>query len=42
MFKKFVDGNKVVASFTKGVDPDKLQRMSEIVEEEIPDQRGYR
>jgi glycerol-3-phosphate dehydrogenase (NAD(P)+) len=39
VFGKYIDKNKVVASFTKGVDPNKLQRASEIIEEEIPDQR---
>jgi glycerol-3-phosphate dehydrogenase (NAD(P)+) len=39
-FVKFIDGDKIVASFTKGVDPDTLLRMSEIIEKEIPSQKG--
>jgi len=40
VFGEYIDGDKVIVSFTKGVDPDSLQRMSEIIEEEIPSQRG--
>ena len=40
VFCKYIDKRKVVVSFTKGVDPDKLQRASEIIEEEIPGQKG--
>ena len=36
---EYIDGDKVVASFTKGVDPDTLLRMSEIIEEGIPSQK---
>ena len=39
-FVKCVNGDKIVASFTKGVDPDTLLRMSEIIEKEIPSQKG--
>ncbi|MBN1695805.1 NAD(P)-dependent glycerol-3-phosphate dehydrogenase [candidate division WOR-3 bacterium] len=39
VFGKHIDEDKIVASFTKGVDPKTLQRMSEIIEEEIPSQR---
>lgn len=40
LFVKYIDSDKIVASFTKGVDPDTLQRMSEIIQEEIPSQKG--
>lgn len=39
-FVKYIDENKIIASFTKGVDPDKLLRMSEIIENKIPSQKG--
>jgi glycerol-3-phosphate dehydrogenase (NAD(P)+) len=39
-FAKYIDENKIIASFTKGVDPDKLLRMSEIIVNEIPSQKG--
>ncbi len=39
VFGKHINGDKIIASFTKGVDPNTLQRMSEIIEEEIPSQR---
>jgi len=39
-FHKCINGDKIVASFTKGVDPDTLLRMSEIIENEIPCQKG--
>ena len=40
VFGKYINGDKIVVSFTKGIDPKTLQRMSEIIEEEIPTQRG--
>jgi glycerol-3-phosphate dehydrogenase (NAD(P)+) len=40
IFGKHIDEDKIVASFTKGIDPNTLQRMSEIIDEEIPSQRG--
>jgi glycerol-3-phosphate dehydrogenase (NAD(P)+) len=40
LFVKYIDRDKIVASFTKGIDPDTLQRMSEIIQEEIPSQKG--
>ncbi len=39
IFGKYIKEDKIVASFTKGVDPKTLQRMSEIIEEVIPSQR---
>ena len=39
-FKKHIDEDKVIVSFTKGVDPVTLQRASEIIEEEVPSQTG--
>lgn len=39
-FVEYVDEDKIIASFTKGVDPDTLLRMSEIIEKEIPSQKG--
>ncbi len=39
-FAKYFDGNKIIASFTKGIDPDSLLRISEIIEKEIPSQKG--
>ncbi len=40
LFVKYIDSDKIVASFSKGVDPDTLRRMSEIIEEAIPSQKG--
>jgi glycerol-3-phosphate dehydrogenase (NAD(P)+) len=40
LFARCIDGDKIVASFTKGIDPDTLQRMSEVIQEEIPSQKG--
>jgi glycerol-3-phosphate dehydrogenase (NAD(P)+) len=39
VFGKYINGDKIVVSFTKGIDPKTLQRISEIIEEEIPTQR---
>ena len=39
-FKEYIDKDNIVASFTKGVDPDTLRRMSEVIEEEILSQKG--
>jgi glycerol-3-phosphate dehydrogenase (NAD(P)+) len=39
-FVKYIDEDKIVVSFTKGVDPDTLLRMSEIIEKEISSQKG--
>jgi len=35
-FTELISKDKVIASFTKGVDPHSLQRMSEIIEEKMP------
>jgi glycerol-3-phosphate dehydrogenase (NAD(P)+) len=40
LFAEYIDSDKIVASFIKGIDPDTLQRMSEIIEEEISSQKG--
>lgn len=40
VFKKYIDDHKIVASFTKGFDPETLCRMSEVIEEELPVQAG--
>ncbi len=40
VFSKHINTDKIVVSFTKGVDPDTLQRASELIEEEIPSQKG--
>lgn len=40
VFADYIDLEKTIASFTKGIDPDTLQRMSQIIEEEIPVHRG--
>lgn len=39
-FVKHINIDKIIVSFTKGVDPDTLLRMSEIIENEIPSQKG--
>ncbi|MEO0292639.1 MAG: NAD(P)H-dependent glycerol-3-phosphate dehydrogenase [candidate division WOR-3 bacterium] len=39
LFKSYIDKDKIVASFIKGVDPDSLKRISEIIEAEIPSQK---
>jgi len=36
VFSGHINKEKTIASFTKGIDPETLQRMSEIIEEEIP------
>jgi len=38
IFGKYINEDKIIVSFTKGVDPVTLQRMSETIEEEIPSQ----
>jgi glycerol-3-phosphate dehydrogenase (NAD(P)+) len=40
IFSNYINEEKTIASFTKGVDPDTLQRMSEVIEEEIPIHSG--
>jgi glycerol-3-phosphate dehydrogenase (NAD(P)+) len=39
VFSEYLNRDKIVASFTKGIDPNTLQRMTEIIEEEIPAQK---
>jgi glycerol-3-phosphate dehydrogenase (NAD(P)+) len=38
IFKNYIN-DKIIASFTKGIDPDTLQRMSEILEDLFPNQK---
>ncbi len=40
VFSKHINADTIIASFTKGIDPNTLQRMSEVIEEEIAVQRG--
>jgi glycerol-3-phosphate dehydrogenase (NAD(P)+) len=40
IFAYYINEEKTIVSFTKGLDPDTLQRMSEIIEEEIPVHSG--
>jgi glycerol-3-phosphate dehydrogenase (NAD(P)+) len=40
VFADYINKEKTILSFTKGIDPNTLQRMSQIIEEEMPAHRG--